>query len=113
MGPAEAAPGLPPAVNVCVNVSVAYSPRPGEVDEVQLVLPAGATVEAALARSGLLQRHPAIDLSAPRIGVWGKLRALDHVLRDLDRVEIYRPLLVDPKEARRLRYRKHRERTRA
>jgi uncharacterized protein len=95
-----------PALTVCV----AYSPRAGEVDEVPLDLPAGATVQDALTLSGLLQRHAEIDATAARIGVWGKLRALDHVLRDRDRVEIYRPLRVDPKEARRLRYRKHRER---
>jgi putative ubiquitin-RnfH superfamily antitoxin RatB of RatAB toxin-antitoxin module len=89
---------------------VAYSPRAGEVEEVHLMLPAGATVRDALNHSGLLQRHAEIDMAAPRIGIWGKLHALDHVLRDRDRVEIYRPLQVDPKEARRLRYRKHRER---
>ncbi len=105
MGPADAASPL--------AVCVAYSPRAGEVDEVQLELPAGATVQDALNQSGLLQLHVDIDVTAARIGVWGKLRALDHVLRDRDRVEIYRPLLVDPKEARRLRYRKHRERIKA
>ena len=94
-------------------VCVAYSPRAGHVEEVALELPAGATLREALDRSGLPQRHPEIDTSTVRIGVWGKLRALDHVLRDKDRVEIYRPLQVDPKEARRLRYRKHRERTKA
>ena len=92
-----------------LNVCVAYSPRVGEVDEVRLVLPTGATVQEALNLSGLLQRHAGIEPGAPRIGVWSKLRALDHVLRDCDRVEIYRPLQVDPKEGRRLRYRKHRE----
>jgi uncharacterized protein len=97
---------LPQRLAVCV----AYSPRPGEVDEVQLSLPAGSTLRDALAQSRLLLRYAEIDPAAPRIGVWGKLRGLDDLLRDQDRVEIYRPLLVDPKEARRLRYRKHRER---
>jgi putative ubiquitin-RnfH superfamily antitoxin RatB of RatAB toxin-antitoxin module len=101
MGPAD----------VPLSVCVAYSPQAGEIDEVQLALPSGATVLDALSQSGLLQRHAGIDVAAARIGVWSKLRALDHVLRDRDRVEVYRPLLVDPKEARRLRYRKHRERT--
>lgn len=98
-----------PVLRVCV----AYSPRAGEVEEVQLELPAGATVRDALNRSGLLQRHTEIDPAAPRTGVWGKLRGLEDVLRERDRVEIYRPLLVDPKEARRLRYRKHRDRVKA
>jgi putative ubiquitin-RnfH superfamily antitoxin RatB of RatAB toxin-antitoxin module len=48
-----------------------------------------------------------------RVGVWCKLRAADHVLRDLDRVEIYRPLMADPKEARRLRYKRTRPSTRS
>lgn len=92
-----------------ISVRVAYSPRAGVVDEVELVLPPGATVGEALSQSQLLRRHAEIDLTLPRVGVWGKLRGLDELLRDQDRVEIYRPLLVDPKEARRLRYRKHRE----
>jgi putative ubiquitin-RnfH superfamily antitoxin RatB of RatAB toxin-antitoxin module len=91
-------------------VGVAYSPRAGQVDEVVVSLPAGATVADALHASGLLLRHPTLDMSALRVGVWGKLRQLADGLRDGDRVEIYRPLAVDPKEARRLRYRQHRER---
>ena len=91
-------------------VRVAYSPRAGDVDEVQLELHPGATVRDALAQSQLLQRHAEIDPTTAPVGIWGKLRAMGDVLRDHDRVEIYRPLLVDPKEARRLRYRSHRER---
>jgi len=90
-------------------VVVAYSPAPEQVDHTPLTLPAGATVRDALRVSGLLERHPAIDLGTHKLGVWGKLRPLDHVLRDGDRVEVYRPLKVDPKEARRQRYRSHRE----
>lgn len=101
MGPADSVQML--------AVCVAYSPRPGQVDEVKLVLQPGATVRDALNQSQLLQRHSEIDAALPRIGIWGKLRGLDDALRDQDRVEIYRPLRVDPKEARRLRYRKHRE----
>ena len=92
-----------------LRVSVAYSPRAGELDLVDISVNAGATVRLALNRSGLLERHPGIDPAHCKLGVWGKLRGLDEPLRDLDRIEIYRPLLVDPKEARRLRYRSHRE----
>lgn len=95
-----------------LSVLVVYSPRAGVVDQVELQLEPGATVADALERSGMLQRHPAIDLATQRVGVWGSLRALDETLRDRDRVELYRPLTVDPKEARRLRYRQHRERYR-
>jgi putative ubiquitin-RnfH superfamily antitoxin RatB of RatAB toxin-antitoxin module len=92
-----------------ITVSVAYSPRPEQVDQVSLSLPAAATVHDALRESGLLERHPEIDVTVQKIGVWGKLRGLDDVLRDHDRIELYRPLKVDPKEARRQRYRSHRE----
>ena len=92
-----------------LDVVVAYSPAPEQVDQVALTLAAGATVGDALHASGLLDRHPDIDLSTQAVGVWGKLRSLDDDLRDGDRVEIYRPLKVDPKEARRLRYRSHRD----
>ena len=91
-------------------VTVAYSPRAGVVDEAVLSLAAGATVRDAVQGSGLAERHPTVDFSDARVGVWGKLRLPDDLLRDRDRVEVYRPLTVDPKEARRLRYRQHRER---
>ena len=54
----------------------------------------------AIAASGVLERHPEIDLTTKKIGVFGKLKPLDTVLTDHDRVEIYRPLIVDPKLAR-------------
>ena len=95
-----------------LNVVVAYSPAAGQVDVVNLTLPEGATVLQALRESGLLERHPGIDPASQKLGVWGKLRTPDDVLRDGDRVEVYRPLTVDPKEARRLRYRGHLERVR-
>jgi uncharacterized protein len=93
-----------------LKVCVAYSPCAGEVDEEQLLMQPSATVRDALMQSGVVRRHAEIDITAARIGVWGKLRGLDEAVRDRDRVEIYRPLQVDPKEARRLRYRKHRDR---
>ena len=96
-----------------IAVAVAYSPAPERVDHVALRLPAGATVNEALRESGLLLRHPEIDLAVQKVGVWGKLCPLDHALRDGDRVEVYRPLKVDPKEARRQRYRRHREKNKA
>ena len=92
-----------------LSVEVAYSPGPGLVDCVALQLPGGATAADALQASGLVQRH-GLDAATLRCGVWCKAHDLDTELRDRDRVEIYRPLLVDPKEARRLRYKRHRER---
>lgn len=93
-----------------LSVSVAYSPRAAVVDEIELLLGPDATVLDALRASGLLERHANIDLSRQRVGVWGKLADLGDALRDGDRVEIYRPLAIDPKEARRLRYKHQRER---
>jgi putative ubiquitin-RnfH superfamily antitoxin RatB of RatAB toxin-antitoxin module len=88
-----------------LRVSVAYSPRAGVVDEVSLVLEGGATVADALTASGLQSRYSGLVLEDASIGVWGALCRSSDLLRDRDRVEVYRPLLVDPKEARRLRYR--------
>ena len=87
-----------------LRVSVVYSPRPREVDEVGLVLGDGATVADALRESGLQARHPGFDLTAANVGIWGTPCGRDQRLRDRDRVEVYRALIVDPKEARRLRY---------
>jgi putative ubiquitin-RnfH superfamily antitoxin RatB of RatAB toxin-antitoxin module len=90
-------------------VEVAYSPRPGLVDCVNLSLPAGATLAEALDASGLISRH-GLDPAILRCGVWCKVKDPATMLRDRDRVEIYRPLRVDPKEARRQRYKRHLER---
>jgi putative ubiquitin-RnfH superfamily antitoxin RatB of RatAB toxin-antitoxin module len=57
----------------------------------------------AIEASGLLQKHPEIDLAKNKIGIFGKLTKPDAVLRDQDRVEIYRPLIADPKEVRKQR----------
>ena len=75
------------------------------MDLVPLSLPDGACLSDALTASGLLARH-GLQAAQLRVGIWGKTRDLDAVLRERDRVEIYRPLQVDPKEARRQRYRK-------
>lgn len=84
-------------------VEAVYSPAAGEMKQITLCLPAGSTV-----RDALRQAFPELSLDNLVVGVWGKLRALDDALRERDRVEIYRPLLVDPKEARRQRYQSHR-----
>ena len=70
---------------------------------VSLQLPAGSTVREAIDASGLLQKHPEIDLARNKIGIFGKLTKPDAALRDQDRVEIYRPLIADPKEVRKQR----------
>ena len=86
-----------------VRVEVAYCPQPGVTDRVVLELVAGATVADAVRLSGLVPRHN-LHADSIKVGVWSRVKDLQTVLRDQDRVEIYRPLLVDPKEARRQRY---------
>lgn len=93
-----------------LRVEVAYSPAAGHVERLPLTLPSGSTVRDAIERSGLLPAHPELSLEALAVGVWGTLKTLGEPLRDQDRVEVYRPLLVDPKEARRQRHRSHRAR---
>lgn len=64
---------------------------------------AGATVEEAIRTSGVLEAFPEIDLAKNKVGVFSKLVKLDERVRNKDRVEIYRPLIADPKEVRRKR----------
>lgn len=68
-----------------------------------LDMDAGSTVQQAIALSGLQQAMPGIDLAAMTVGIYGKKKTLDTVLREHDRVEVYRPLIADPKHARRRR----------
>jgi hypothetical protein len=86
-----------------VRVAIAFSPNAGRAFELALALPAPATALDAIRASGLLERHPELALGEPLIGIWGRACAPETVLADGDRVELYRPLTMDPNEARRLR----------
>ena len=88
-----------------VRVAIACSPGAGHAFEMTLALPAPATALDAIRASGLLERHPELGLGEPLIGIWGRACAPDTVLAEGDRIEIYRPLAMDPNEARRLRAR--------
>lgn len=85
-----------------IQVEVVYA-RSDQAKRVTLTLDEGATVQLAIERSGILAEFPEIDLGRNKVGVWNKLAKLDQVLRDKDRVEIYRPLIADPKEVRKQR----------
>lgn len=87
-----------------LHVSVLYSPAPREVLEWKLELPEGATVRDAVLASGWRQAAP--EGGVPDVGLWGRQCTAQQPLRDGDRVEIYRGLKVDPKVARRERFRK-------
>jgi putative ubiquitin-RnfH superfamily antitoxin RatB of RatAB toxin-antitoxin module len=88
-----------------VRIEVVYCPRPGEADSRTLDLAGPLTVRSVLMASGLLEAHPQIDLDAQPVGVWGRRCRLEDRVREGDRIELYRPLVIDPKEARRLRAR--------
>jgi uncharacterized protein len=88
-----------------IHVTVLYSPQPRSVHQWLLSLPPGASVLQALEASGLRAEFPDADLRSAVVGVWGRKARLDQPLRERDRVEIYRPLKVDPKLARRERFR--------
>jgi hypothetical protein len=87
---------------MALRVEVVYALPEGE-DATFVELPEGKTAADAVRASGMLERHPEIDLQRHRLGIYGKGVAAGLPLADGDRVEIYRPLGLDPKEARRRR----------
>jgi putative ubiquitin-RnfH superfamily antitoxin RatB of RatAB toxin-antitoxin module len=104
MAPGETASGKAEASPESIRIEVIYGPAREAADLTALSLAPGSTLEQALHASGVLQRHGLV-LQGLTVGIWGRVQPLGALLRDRDRVEIYRPLQVDPKEARRLRYR--------
>jgi uncharacterized protein len=85
-----------------INIEVVYA-LPNEQILLKSTIPGGATVAEAIQASGVLGKHPEIDLDKNKLGIFGKLTRADTVVRDKDRIEIYRPLIADPKEVRRKR----------
>ena len=85
-----------------VNVIVAWATPEQEVLR-PVVLASGTTVEQAIVASGMLDEVAGIDLATHPVGIYGKKKPLDTVVRELDRIEIYRPLVADPMETRRRR----------
>ena len=90
-----------------LEVEVVYA-TPERQARYVLRMEEGATLSDAIRASGVLEAFPEIDLVRNRVGIHGTLAKASQVLRDGDRVEIYRPLSADPKEARRARARKAR-----
>ena len=85
-----------------IDVELVYA-LPAEQFLVRSEVPRGTTIAEALRLSGMLDKHPEIDLEKGKFGIFGKLSKTDTVLREKDRIEIYRPLIADPKEVRRKR----------
>ncbi|MFW5431586.1 MAG: RnfH family protein [Methylophilaceae bacterium] len=90
------------SINDHITIEVAYA-----LPQQQLIIPVQVapetTAEDAIKASGIIEKFPVIDLAKNQIGIFGKLTKLDTTLRHLDRVEIYRPLIADPKEVRKQR----------
>lgn len=85
-----------------IQVQVVYA-LPARQELVSVKLPEGATLQQAVEASGLIAKYPEIDLTKGKFGIFAKLSKVDTVVRDKDRVEIYRPLIADPKEVRKQR----------
>lgn len=85
-----------------ITVEVVYA-LPGNQMLVELSVVQGTTAREAIAQSGILKGFPQIDPDRQKIGIFGRAVKADVVLKAGDRVEIYRPLIADPKEARRRR----------
>lgn len=85
-----------------IQIEIAYA-LPDEQVLMSIQTQPEASAEQAIRQSGILTKYPEIDLSKNKIGIFGKLSKLDTILRDRDRVEIYRPLIADPKEVRKKR----------
>ncbi len=90
------------AANPMIRVEVAYA-QPDRQVILAVELPEGATLEQAILQSRLLEQFPDLDLKTVKVGVFGKLGKLSTVLRAGDRVELYRPLIADPKAVRQQR----------
>jgi putative ubiquitin-RnfH superfamily antitoxin RatB of RatAB toxin-antitoxin module len=85
-----------------LHVQVCYA-TPQRQILLNLIVPAGTVLQEAIVQSSILTQAPEIDLAVNRVGIYGKLKTLETVLREHDRIEIYRPLIADPKESRRKR----------
>lgn len=85
-----------------ISLEVVYG-VPEKQSIMEVVVEVGTTVEQAILSSGILRRYEAIDLSTDKVGIWNRTCKLTDHPKNGDRIEIYRPLIADPKEVRRLR----------
>ncbi|UVW27261.1 RnfH family protein [Massilia sp. H6] len=85
-----------------LHVTVCYA-RAGDEYLRPLAVAPGTTIGQAIEISGVLQTYPDINLSTQPVGIFAKKKTLDTLLREGDRIEIYRPLVADPKDSRRRR----------
>ena len=91
-----------------IKISLCYAPNPQPILRVMEV-DAGTTIGQAIEQSGILEEAPEINLVTMPVGIYGKKKTLETVLQPRDRIEIYRPLIADPKDARRRRAKKDKQ----
>ena len=97
-------------MNKMLQIEVAYASLTNQCI-IKLEMEAESTIEMAIKRSGMLMKFPGIDLAKQKIGVFSKPRKLTDKVHDGDRIEIYRPLIIEPKEARRIKARSVRKKS--
>ena len=85
-----------------IMIEVSYA-LPKKQIIIPVLVPKDISVKEAIELSGILKKFEGIDLASNQVGIFGRLTTLDKTLRDHDRIEIYRPLIADPKEIRRKR----------
>ncbi len=85
-----------------INVEIVYASEQ-DVTSISLVMESGSSIETAIKRSDILDKYSEIDLKNNKIGIFSDIKSLDDILQEGDRIEIYRPLKIDPKQARRQR----------
>ena len=97
--------------NKC-DIEVVYG-TPKRQEIINLEVDENTTIEQAIMASGIIEEFPEIDLTVNNVGIWNRAAKLKDIVKDLDRIEIYRPLLADPKEVRKRRAEKAKEEGRA
>ena len=85
-----------------ISVEVVWA-MPDRQELIELSVPAGSSIEHAIEVSGLYQKYPDRGLESADVGIWGQVLPRSHRVADGDRIEFYRPLQMDPREARRQR----------
>lgn len=95
-----------------LKIEVAFA-LPDEQSLLVVHVAEGANIQTCIEQSGILQRHAEIDLSQNKVGIWSRSRKLTDLVKEGDRIEIYRPLIADPKDVRRRRAEKAKEEGRA
>lgn len=85
-----------------ISIEIVYG-TPTQQKLSSFTVPSGSTIQEAIESSGFLSEFPEIDLNVNNVGIWNRSKKLSEVLKDGDRIEIYRPLIADPKEVRKRR----------